>query len=81
MQVDKTDAREVAWAQGIEFAKANGCLFVEASALSGAAVSTAFEELVLQIVERGGLGSPDSRPDNVAVGGSAPSDFSSSCMC
>lgn len=40
------DEREVSWAEGAEFARRHGCLFVETSARTNIAVSTAFEELV-----------------------------------
>lgn len=40
------DEREVTWAQGADFARRHGCLFVETSARTNVAVSTAFEELV-----------------------------------
>lgn len=43
------DKRQVTWHEGMEFAKLHGCLFVETSAKSGVAVTTAFEELVLKV--------------------------------
>jgi hypothetical protein len=45
---------QVSWEAGHALAKTAGALFVEASAKSGAAVATAFEELVLRVLEAPG---------------------------
>lgn len=43
--------RQVSREQGQEFARQHGCLFVETSAKTNLAVSQAFEELVLKILD------------------------------
>ncbi|GFR42242.1 hypothetical protein Agub_g3136 [Astrephomene gubernaculifera] len=50
-KVDVGDARRVSWHEGSDFARRHGCLFVETSAKTNVAVATAFEELVLKILE------------------------------
>ncbi|KXZ52310.1 RABC2 protein [Gonium pectorale] len=50
-KVDVGDARRVSWQEGSDFARKHGCLFVETSAKANVAVATAFEELVLKILE------------------------------
>jgi hypothetical protein len=47
------DARRVTWADGSDFARRHGCLYVECSAKANIAVATAFEELVLQVGLKG----------------------------
>lgn len=66
-KVDMGEQREVSWAQGMDFAKACGSLFVEASAKSGVAISTAFEELVLKILESPSLMSSGPSTDASGV--------------
>lgn len=51
---NKTDLgalREVPKQEGVDCARAHGCLFVETSAKGDVAVSQAFEELVLKVLE------------------------------
>jgi Ras-related protein Rab-18 len=48
---DLAAARAVSKAEGAEFARRGGCLFVETSAKDDVAVGQAFEELVLRILE------------------------------
>lgn len=50
-KVDMADARRVTWAEGSDFARRHGCLFVETSAKTNEAVGQAFEELVIKILE------------------------------
>lgn len=50
-KVDLNSIREVSWQEGSDFARKHGCLFVETSAKANVAVATAFEELVLKILE------------------------------
>lgn len=48
---DQESNREVQRDEGIQFAKDNGCLFVETSAKVNVAVTQAFEELACKIME------------------------------
>jgi Ras-related protein Rab-18 len=84
-------AREVSSEEGHALARANGCLFVETSAKANIAVSQAFEELVLKILETpglvdaagggGGLASSPGGP-GVRVGGAGPASASTGqCSC
>lgn len=50
-KVDLAEQREVSREQGVAFARAHGCLFVETSAKGNVAVDQAFEELVHKILE------------------------------
>lgn len=50
-KVDLRSTREVSAQEGAKFAHANGCLFVETSAKADIAVSQAFEELCLKILD------------------------------
>lgn len=50
-KLDKESQRQVTREQGQEFARQHGCLFVETSAKTNLAVSQAFEELVLKILD------------------------------
>lgn len=50
-KLDKESQRQVSREQGQEFARQHGCLFVETSAKTNLAVSQAFEELVLKILD------------------------------
>jgi Ras-related protein Rab-18 len=43
------EQREVSTAQGVAFARAHGCLYVETSAKGNVAVDQAFEELVHKV--------------------------------
>lgn len=55
---NKTDleaARQVTRAEGLDFARAHGCLYVESSAKSDIGVTECFEELVRKILETPGL--------------------------
>lgn len=45
----QADARRVTWAEGSDFARRHGCLFVETSAKTNEAVGQAFEELVIKV--------------------------------
>ncbi len=49
------EQREVSTEQGMAFARAHGCLFVETSAKGNVAVDQAFEELVHKVPGPGGL--------------------------
>jgi len=75
------EQRAVSWAQGVEFAKAHGCLFVETSAKSGVAVGTAFEELLLKILESPVLMAGDEGAGTVQLGSGHSAPSSSSCYC
>ena len=48
------EQREVSTAQGVAFARAHGCLYVETSAKGNVAVEQAFEELVHKVGLGGG---------------------------
>mmetsp|Transcript_11078 Transcript_11078/g.33216 ORF Transcript_11078/g.33216 Transcript_11078/m.33216 type:complete len:205 (-) Transcript_11078:1166-1780(-) len=50
-KVDRDSDREVTTEEGQNFGKAHGCLFVETSAKADVAVTQAFEELVLKVLE------------------------------
>ena len=50
-KTDLSATREVTKEEGVEFARSHGCLFVETSAKGNVAVSQAFEELVLKVLE------------------------------
>lgn len=50
-KTDLGDSREVSKEDGMAFARAHGCLFVETSAKGNVAVDQAFEELVLKILD------------------------------
>ncbi|KAL4443821.1 hypothetical protein ABPG75_011558 [Micractinium tetrahymenae] len=50
-KTDLGEQREVSTEQGVAFARAHGCLFVETSAKGNVAVDQAFEELVHKILE------------------------------
>lgn len=50
-KLDKESEREVSREAGQAFARQHGCLFVETSAKTNLAVSQAFEELVLKILD------------------------------
>lgn len=85
-----SSAREVSSEEGHALARANGCLFVETSAKANIAVSQAFEELVLKILETPGLvdaaggGGLASSPGGagVRVGGAGPASASTGqCSC
>lgn len=54
--------RAVTKEQGHDFARTNGCLYVETSAKANIAVSQAFEELVLKILETPALMDPLGGP-------------------
>ncbi|MBA0841934.1 hypothetical protein Goarm_001786, partial [Gossypium armourianum] len=50
-KVDKESQRVVTKKEGIEFARENGCLFIECSAKTHVNVQQCFDELVLKIVD------------------------------
>lgn len=72
---DLGQLREVPKEEGVEFARAHGCLFVETSARNNVAVGQAFEELVLKVLETPSLlagtsssfGLKRSKPEQRAV--------------
>jgi hypothetical protein len=49
--VIQSAARRITWEEGRQFAKEQGCLFVETSAKENVAVSVAFSELILRILD------------------------------
>ena len=51
LPVAQEEQREVTKEEGHDFARRHGCLYVETSAKQNVAVSQAFEELVLKILE------------------------------
>eukprot|EP00877_Chromochloris_zofingiensis_P012214 jgi/Chrzof1/7246/Cz02g16110.t1 len=61
-KVDLEGHRAVTKEQGHDFARTNGCLYVETSAKANIAVSQAFEELVLKILETPALMDPLGGP-------------------
>ncbi len=50
-KIDRGEERAVTRKEGLDFAKAQGCLFVECSAKSSVGVTEAFEELTQRILE------------------------------
>jgi Ras-related protein Rab-18 len=86
-QQQQQQQREVTSEEGHALARANGCLFVETSAKANIAVSQAFEELVLKILETPGLvdaagGGGGLSPGGVRVGGAGPASASTGqCSC
>jgi GTPase SAR1 family protein len=74
------EQREVSKEEGHDFARRHGCLYVETSAKQNVAVSQAFEELVLKILETPSL------LDSVGMSGlkishAPPANASSTCSC
>mmetsp|Transcript_15685 Transcript_15685/g.43886 ORF Transcript_15685/g.43886 Transcript_15685/m.43886 type:complete len:203 (-) Transcript_15685:57-665(-) len=76
-KVDLESDREVSYQEGADFARANGCLFVETSAKANLAVGQAFEELVLKVLETPSLLSESG--GGLKVGRGSASASSSSC--
>ena len=72
------------WQEGADFARAQGCLYVETSAKTNVAVSIAFEELVLKILDTPELLDDRGGPRGSGAGGiqltQADSGYSS-CSC
>ena len=77
-KVDKDAQREVAREQGAAFARKHGTLFVETSAKANTAVSQAFEELVVKIMETPSL-LEDAGSSRLHVGSTNTSGGSSCC--
>jgi len=75
-KLDKESQRQVSREQGQEFARQHGCLFVETSAKTNLAVSQAFEELVLKILDTPNL--LDQAP-GTKLQASKEKPYSSSC--
>ena len=85
---DLAHQRQVTSEEGHEFARRNGCLFVETSAKTNDAVMQAFEELVLKILDSPQLTATcSSRPNAAGAGGSIKLNegqegpIASSCAC
>ena len=78
-KTDLKDEREVSQEEGAEFARANGCLFVETSAKANIAVGHAFEELCLKILETPSLLADAGRGLKIGKGSAGPSSSSSCC--
>ena len=74
------ETREVSKADGEMFARRQGCLFAETSAKADVAVSQAFEELILKILETPALldGGPASHP-KPNLGSTSASNATQSC--
>lgn len=74
------ETREVSKTDGEMFARRQGCLFAETSAKADVAVSQAFEELVLKILETPVLldGGPASHP-KPNLGSASASNATQSC--
>lgn len=77
-KVDRETDREVSAEDGRSFAKAHGCLFVETSAKADVAVTQAFEELVLKVLETPNL-LTDAGNARLHVGQGAAAAPSSCC--
>mmetsp|Transcript_9165 Transcript_9165/g.17795 ORF Transcript_9165/g.17795 Transcript_9165/m.17795 type:complete len:198 (+) Transcript_9165:19-612(+) len=75
-KIDKQN-REVTRAEGIEFARDRGMLFIECSAKSKTGIIQAFEELVQKILDSPQLTQSEGGGLNIAGGGAA----SSGCGC
>lgn len=65
--------------EGVDFARKHGCLFVETSAKTNIAVSQAFEELVLKILETPNL--VDEGQAGIKLGAMTESSKSSNYCC
>lgn len=78
---DKTEERQVAREQGVEYAKKIGALFMESSAKSNVHIQDAFEELVFKILEHPDLidGTAGRKQRSLDIHGME--DTSSSCSC
>ena len=72
--------REVSKEEGQSLARKHGCLFVETSAKANVAVNSAFEELVLQILDTPQLLS-STHVGGVKIGQSSSSSSQSSYCC
>jgi Ras-related protein Rab-18 len=77
---DLEEQRAVTRAEGVAFAKAHGCLFLEVSAKSRLGVEEAFEELVGRIAESPSL-LASSAPQGSGVRLGAAKGHASSCGC
>lgn len=71
--------REVSREEGADFARKQGCLFVETSAKTNVAVAQAFEELVLKIMETPHL--LEEGQKGVKLGNSSPERQNSGYCC
>lgn len=72
-------AREVSREEGQALARKHGCLFVETSAKANLAVSQAFEELVLKILDTPDLLDSSTAAGGVQMGKAATAHASSCC--
>lgn len=68
-KIDKT-TREVSRSDGLQFARRNSMLFIEASAKTRDGVQEAFEELVHKVLQTPGLYTVDVPKDSLALGSS-----------
>mmetsp|Transcript_47720 Transcript_47720/g.74461 ORF Transcript_47720/g.74461 Transcript_47720/m.74461 type:complete len:202 (+) Transcript_47720:1-606(+) len=76
-KIDKAN-REVTRAEGIDFARSRGMLFIECSAKAKTGIQQAFEELVQKILDSPHLSSSEVSGLNIANRGASSS---SSCSC
>lgn len=79
-KVDLEEQREVTKEEGHDFARRHGCLYVETSAKQNVAVSQAFEELVLKILETPGL-LESVGMSGIKVTHAPPANTSQTCAC
>eukprot|EP00798_Chlamydomonas_sp_ICE-L_P009737 gene9737-7611_t len=79
-KTDLKSQREVSEAEGHEFARQHGCLFVETSAKAGEAVDQAFQELLMKILETPGLLESTGRA-GVKLASGTTAQANSSCSC
>lgn len=79
-KLDLEGLRQVSKQEGHEFARSNGCLYVETSAKVNLAVGQAFEELVLKILETPSL-LESSSVGAVKLHNTALQQSASSCGC
>jgi len=76
-KIDKAN-REVTRAEGIDFARSRGMLFIECSAKAKTGIQQAFEELVQKILDSPHLASSEASGLNIASRGGASAG---SCGC
>lgn len=81
MVLSSVQDRAVSREEGLQFARRNSMLFIEASAKSKEGVQCAFEELVQKIVQTPGLWESDHRPGQGFALSEANDEENSWCAC
>nr|ABD65437.1 Rab18 [Suberites domuncula] len=80
-KIDKTSERQVSRSDGLQFARRNSMLFIEASAKTRDGVQEAFEELVHKILQTPSLYMVDGPKDSFDVSQSHEQDQGGWCGC